>query len=404
MSGRAPEWGVAISLPCEPPLTQSRDAIIVGAGIGGLAAAVALRRAGWEVRVYERAAQARELGFGLLLAPNALAALRELQVGGALAGARVSAGAVEIRRLSGALVRRFGRPLGGGSVVALRSELHGALLDAIGDTSLMFNSEAVTVTDGPSGATLQLRDGRSDAAAVLIGADGAGSIVRRALHPDEPAARSSGYTALRGVAYGATRHLGDFQAVAYLDDGIEAAMVRAGAQADAVYWYCSFLAADIARETTPEAVVRDLMKRCDPSLRGVLEATAAEDMRLDVLWQRDPLAAWGRGPITLLGDAAHPLLPHTGQGAAQALEDAVALGLALGGTATVTEALRRYEQVRGRRTRRFVKLGPRIARMTTSHSPVVDFVRTTVIRLVPEALAARAGYGSEDPHAALRSW
>ena len=363
---------------------------------------MALRRAGWRVRIYERAGQARELGFGLLLAPNALAALSELQVAGALAGASVSAGAVEIRRLDGTLVRRFGRPPGGGSIVALRSELHGALLDAIGDTPLIFGSEAAGATDDAAAATLHLRDGRSDSAAVLIGADGAGSAVRRALHPNEPAARASAYTALRGVAYNATRHLGGAQAVAYLDDGIEAAMIRAGARADAVYWYCSLLSGDLPPDATAEVVARGLMQRGDAAFRSVLEATGAEDMRLDGLWQREPLARWGSGRITLLGDAAHPVLPHTGQGAAQALEDAVALGLALGGTTPTADALRRYEQVRSRRTRRFVRLGPRIARMTTTHSPVVRFVRTAAIRLMPEALAARAGYGSGDPHRALR--
>jgi 2-polyprenyl-6-methoxyphenol hydroxylase-like FAD-dependent oxidoreductase len=77
------------------------------------------------------------------------------------------------------------------------------------------------------------------------------------------------------------------------------------------------------------------------------------------------------------------LLPHTGQGAAQALEDAVALGLALSRDADVERALRRYEQVRMRRTRRFIRLGPRIARVTTTRSAIVQLLRTAGIRLVP---------------------
>ena len=383
-------------------MTEPRDAIIVGAGIGGLAAAVALRRAGWSVRIYERATQARELGFGLLLAPNALAALRELSVAEALAGASVSAGAMEVRRIDGARIRRFNKPLGGGSVVALRSELHGALFDAIGDTPLMFSSEAADVAEAPSGATLHLRDGRTDTAAVLVGADGVDSAVRRALHPCEPPAQPSGYTALRGVAYGATRHLGDLQAVAYLDDGVEVAAVRAGAGGDAIYWYVSRLTADVPPHSTATMLMEELTRRCDALLRGVLDATKAEDVRLDALLRRAPLRDWGRGRITLLGDAAHPLLPHTGQGAAQALEDAVALGLALDGRRPVSEALRSYEAVRGRRTQRFISLGPRIARMTTTHSRLIDALRTTLLRVIPERLAARAGYGSGDPHRALR--
>ena len=379
-----------------------RDAIIIGAGIGGLAAGIALRRVGWQIRIYERAAEARDLGFGLLLAPNALAALRELGVAGALAGAPVSDRPMEIRRINGACIRRFDRPLGGGSVVALRSELHGALLEAIGHAALTFNSEAATVTNAPSGATLHLQDGRSDTAAVVIGADGVHSAMRRALHPQESPAVPSGYTALRGVAYGANERLGDLQAIAYLDDGIEAAMVRAGADGDAVYWYVSRLTADVPVQSSAASVTRELMRVCDPVFRDVLGATRAEDMRLDALLRRDPLPRWGRGHVTLLGDAAHPVLPHTGQGAAQALEDAVALGLAMGGRRSVVEALRLYESVRGPRTRRFVRLGPKIARMTTSHSRAVNMVRTAILRVIPQGLAARANYGSRDPHRALR--
>jgi salicylate hydroxylase len=89
--------------------------------------------------------------------------------------------------------------------------------------------------------------------------------------------------------------------------------------------------------------------------------------------------------VTLLGDAAHPMLPHTGQGAAQAIEDGVALGLALAGARDddLAAALRRYERVRSRRTRPIVRSGPRIARITTTHSAFVARVRNGVLRLVP---------------------
>ena len=111
----------------------------------------------------------------------------------------------------------------------------------------------------------------------------------------------------------------------------------------------------------------------------ICAATKSEDRRLDALFDRDPLPVWGTGPVTLLGDAAHPMLPHTGQGAAQALEDAVALVLALG-PADVESALRRYERVRSRRTRCVVMLGPRIARITTTRSPLVKLLRTAANR------------------------
>lgn len=126
-------------------------------------------------------------------------------------------------------------------------------------------------------------------------------------------------------------------------------------------------------------------------------------MRFDHLFQRDALQTWGAGHVTLLGDAAHVLLPHTGQGAAQALEDAVALGLAVAGSGSVEHVLRRYETVRSRRTRAFVKLGPRIARITTTSNVAIKTVRSLALRLTPERLLALSARSVQrDPHRELR--
>ena len=98
----------------------------------------------------------------------------------------------------------------------------------------------------------------------------------------------------------------------------------------------------------------------EPAPREILLATKPGDMRFDHLFQRDALRTWGVGHVTLLGDAARLLMPHTGQGAAQALEDAVALGLAMAGSGSVGQALRRYEAVRSRRTRAFIRVPLRL--------------------------------------------
>jgi 2-polyprenyl-6-methoxyphenol hydroxylase-like FAD-dependent oxidoreductase len=113
-------------------------------------------------------------------------------------------------------------------------------------------------------------------------------------------------------------------------------------------------------------------------------------MRLDELLVREPLDPWGAGAVTLLGDAAHPMLPHTGQGAAQALEDAVGLGRMLTPGGDPVAALRLYEAVRSRRTRRIMKMGPQVARITTTKNSVVAFLRNTAIRFVPGTALVKA--------------
>jgi 2-polyprenyl-6-methoxyphenol hydroxylase-like FAD-dependent oxidoreductase len=385
-------------------MNDSRTALIVGAGIGGLAAGLALRRAGWEIRIHERAASPRELGFGLVLAPNALSALRELGVAHAVEGVGVATTDVEIRRINGRVIRRFNAQVGGPTVVALRPALHGALLHAVGGDALRLGSEAVSFSSDPVSVTLRLRDGKTDQAHVLVGADGVNSVMRNQLHPNAPMLRPSGFCGVRGVAYGVSSYLGNLAAVGYLDDGLEAATVRASG--DAVYWYFSLLSDELPRDTrAPTAIVERRFADFEPSLQAILSATQPADMRFDELFQSDPLQTWGVGRVTLLGDAAHPLLPHTGQGAAQALEDAVALGLALSGTGGVEQALRKYEEIRARRTRTFVKLGPRIARVTTTRNALIKTIRTAAIRLLPEPLLALSSLiRQRDPHRALRNF
>ncbi len=382
--------------------TKSRTALVVGAGIGGLAAAVALRRAGWKVRVHERAASPRELGFGILLAPNALAALRELGVGGPLLDGESAGHGFELRRLDGRMIRRF-QTSPAEMVVALRPELHGALLQAVGNDDLHLGSELQTFDSRHDTVYAVFSDG-DDEGELLVGADGIRSVVRTILHPHEPAPRPSGFCAIRGVVHGASHHLGSLSGVGYLDAGIEAATIRAGT-GDAVYWYMSLLERDVPADArTALALLEQRWKLFEAPLREIAAATAPGDIRFDRLMRRDPLARWGEGPVTLLGDAAHPLLPHTGQGAAQALEDAVALGLVLSSGRPLDAALRTYERVRQARTASFIKAGPRVARVTTTHSTTIAMARSLALKLVPERLAAAAARRlSSDPHRSLRT-
>ena len=380
-------------------------ALIAGAGIGGLAAGIALRRAGWDVKIFERAESPRAIGFALGLAPNAVAALRELGIADSVVAQGMTPTVGEIRRADGRVLRRFGGRLseprkGDLPSVILRPVLHRALLGALGPDVVELNQAAVGFRVGGTRVTIELENGATATGDILAGADGVGSVIRALLHPEETPPQPSGYFALRGQSPAVDR-LGGLHAIWYFGPGMESGVIQASPHA--IYWFVSLVAEDVKAGPLDAASV---MRRCtagvDAQFHAITGATPPEDMRLDELFARAPLERWGAGPVTLLGDAAHPVLPHTGQGAAQALEDAVALGRVLKTGGDHLAALRRYEQVRARHTRRVVNMGPRMAAVTTTKNPVMGFFRDMTIRLVPEmALVKVFTQTGKDPHRGL---
>ncbi len=364
---------------------MTRTALIVGAGIGGLAAGIALRQAGWRVRVFERAASPRELGFGLGLAPNAIAALRALGVAEPVLARGFAPRRGELRRMDGTVLKRAALPpdaLGGPLFMALRPALHGALLDAIGPEALALGREAVGFTADDRRVSLRLADGTLVEGDLLVGADGTGSVIRRQLHPGEPPPRPCGIVAVRGAVHGALDHLGDLSGVYYLGPGVESVLIRASETG--IYWFLS-----LARELVPAGVRDPARGRGAPGAAVRRHVSRrhlrTEDLRFDELADRDPIPAWGRGVVTLLGDAAHPVLPHTGQGAAQAMVDAVALGARLRDGADVAPALRAYEHERQPKTAALVAQGRRTARLMRMTNPVGCALRELVVRAIPVA-------------------
>jgi 2-polyprenyl-6-methoxyphenol hydroxylase-like FAD-dependent oxidoreductase len=175
-------------------------------------------------------------------------------------------------------------------------------------------------------------------------------------------------------------------AVYYLGPGVESALVRASDTG--IYWFLS-----VARElvpsgmTDPVAVLAHLSPKFDATFRAVTSAT--KDLRFDELVDRDPIPFWSKAVVTLLGDAAHPLLPQTGQGAAQAIVDGVTLGAKLRGDVDVVEALRSYERERMGPTTKLLRQGRRTARVMKTTHPVACYVRDVVVRMIPVTTMAR---------------
>ena len=365
---------------------MKRTALIVGAGIGGLSAGIALRQAGWKVRLFERAATPRELGFGLGMPPNAMAALRRLGIADVVVERGFIPTSGELRRMDGTVLKRAklapSEAPGGPLVVAVRSALYGALLEAVGLDAITFRAEVIGFTASGERVAIRTQAGDTAEGDLLVGADGVGSVIRRALHPSEPPPRPCGLIGVRGAS-NAVHQLGDLSAILYLAPGLESMLVRSSDTG--IYWYLSVRRQLVPFDTRdPSAIVAHMSPHMDPTFRAV--ASNSHELRFDELVDRDPLPHWGEGAVTLLGDAAHPLLPHTGQGAAQAMVDAVSLGERLRGAANVTDALRAYERERLPKTAVLVAQGRRTARVMRTMNPFVCAIREVGLRLAPVEL------------------
>ena len=345
------------------------------------------------MRVLERATHARELGFALLLAPNAMASLRSLGLADGVIAGGVIATHGFMKRPDGTILRTIDASksrelLGEPTVMVLRPVLHGALLEAVGAECLSLGQPVRSVELGRDSSRVMLADGTFAEADVIVGADGVGSVVRRALHPREAPPRPSGLFAVRGVAPGVVPCLGGSTGAQYFGRGIEAGVAQASA--DAVYWYLSLPSGMVRGAPNPRQIIMKVTRDFEPGFRQIVEATPEDAMRVDELFERPPLAVWGQGNVTLLGDAAHPMLPHAGQGAAQALEDAVALGERLAAADDIPQALRHYESARARRTRTIVALARRNARVGSLSNPLACRLRDRLIAAIPERVILRS--------------
>ncbi|MEU9044990.1 MULTISPECIES: FAD-dependent monooxygenase [unclassified Kitasatospora] len=341
---------------------SERTVAVAGGGIGGLALGIALRRTGIPVTVIERTATLRDAGAGLVLYPNALHALAEIDT--SLASAVRAAGHVpeadEVRPIVGTdgavvatdrvgeLSRRFGAP----QVSLLRTSLQSLLLRYAGDAGVrMRHGISVTgCTDHGDEVEIALSDGNpTTAAAALIGADGLHSVVRRHLLGAEPP-RYCGYTTLRGRSPAPPEFPNGFIVTAD-GMGLFAAPVGPGQ----LYWAAKVAApAGVWTAKAPPEAMADLlalMAGWHPALVDVVRRTDPDAPAVVTdINDREPVADWSRGRVSLLGDAAHPMSPGAGQGAGMALEDAAVLGGLLSRTADIPEALRRYAGQRAPRT------------------------------------------------------
>jgi 2-polyprenyl-6-methoxyphenol hydroxylase-like FAD-dependent oxidoreductase len=361
--------------------------LIAGGGIGGLTTALACQRQGIKALVFERTRQFREAGSGLILAGNAVKALQKLGLADVLCSIAAPLRHAPLRSWRGDVLlelpvqeamRRFGTT----SVGVHRAELHAALVQALAPESLRTNMQVIGFEQDEEGVRVQFASGEEVQGDLLVGADGLHSVIRSKL-TGAAKPRYAGYTAWRGVicypmnqreaqtafeTWGAGKRFG----IIPLTKG-------------RICWFAVANAPEGAceDEIREKQKVLDLVSSCHEPARAVVEATEPSAILRTPIYDRPPISSWSQGRVTLVGDAAHPMTPNLGQGACQAIEDAMLLATSLQSGPAIASALQCYEAHRIKRANILVQRSWQQGRIAHLDHPWGVRLRDTLLRMMP---------------------
>jgi 2-polyprenyl-6-methoxyphenol hydroxylase-like FAD-dependent oxidoreductase len=354
-------------------------AVVIGGGIAGLASALALTRHGWQVEVLERAPEFTEVGAGLSLWVNALRALDALGVGEQVRGLAVPQELAGIRDPGGRWLSRTDTremPAGEWRVVMIhRADLLAVLRSAVPDGALR---PGVSVSAVRADGTVTHSGGESKAD-LVVGADGMRSVTRQSVWPDAPPPRYAGYTSWRMVcppvpvtemseSWGRGERFG----FAPLTDG-------------RIYVYATANAPEGAADSGLAGLRRRFCRWHHP-IPALLAAADPGTVLHHDLYDQPPLSTYASGSVVLAGDAAHAMTPNLGQGACQALEDAVVLGSVM----ARGDGPAAYDRLRRRRTQMIVRRSRQSGWLAQWSSPAAVSVRNAAVRLLPAAAFERS--------------
>jgi 2-polyprenyl-6-methoxyphenol hydroxylase-like FAD-dependent oxidoreductase len=356
---------------------------IIGAGIGGLTAAIALRQKGHSAHLIERATELGEVGAAVSLWPNALAALDRL-------GLEEHVRAQGHWEEDGALRRPSGDPywmFNNRNLIILRPSLQQVLLHATGqDLPLTLGSRCTGVRTLSDRPTVFLDDMTTHEYDLVIGADGLRSRVRAAIAPEDRSASYSGSTAWRAVV-----HAPGLVPTAWLTVGRGLHFLAAPLPDDDVYW------SPVVRIPVSEVEAIDdqleFVRRCfgtwHSPIPELLEATEGDACFATPVYFRPPPTWIYRGRVVLIGDAAHPMTPDLGQGACQAIEDAVVLADCLTPNRSIEDSLADFTSRRLRRIRGIVREARFLGKLNSSTSRFCELARLSMFKITPSSYSER---------------
>lgn len=371
---------------------QRLKALVIGAGIGGLSTGIALKQAGIDVHIFERRHDRSEIeiGGGIVMWSNAGRAMQQLGVADEVFKVAVRVKRAEHRSHDGKLLaawplERIEEAQGAPSISISRANLHPVLDRALGDVPVKMDAECTGFTQNGSSVTAHFADGGEEQGDLLVCADGRNSKLRRQVaNVDSAYPLYAGYTLWSAIAK--LRHPAAAEGVFAVMHGPASQAYFFHINPGQVYWSCAVWMPESSRgrqfDAGNKAALQERLRGWGEPIPSLLAVAEEGEIARRDIHGGTPLATWGVGRVTLLGDAAHPMTTTQGQGACSAVEDALVLRQSLAANNDVVSALRSYEAQRRDRTNRLMRVSKQLESRARITHPLRVWIRNRMIGLV----------------------
>lgn len=361
---------------------------IIGAGIGGLTAAIALKQKGFEVEIFENTPAFKKAGSGINLAINAMRVYQRLGVYEDILKeanyiSTMNARTKKLDFLTRANFRKFEKEYNVKTVAIHRATLHEILLKHIGGTKIHLNKKLKSLEQINGKVNLSFEDGTKNTAGIVIGADGIHSAVRKSIF-NGTELRDAGQVCWRGISTAKidAKHREELNEI--WGRGNRFGFVHI--TKDEVYWF-ALMGKD--KFTSKEDDLLEIFSDYHQTVKDIIVGTPKESILCNEIWDLKPIDKWYKDNVCLLGDAGHATTPNMGQGAVQAIESAMALSICLKEEDSIEKTFGRYQKIRKEKANYIVKTSWMIGKLAQSNNRIVCGLRNFITKLMPKSITEK---------------